>query len=232
MDGRPAALQPQGPGAQDQATHPTAARASGFASGCATGARPRPVIDPDGAKDGWIPTADGAFVAERADRARRPGSPATTIRPTRPPTTSRSRSRGAPRRSPTARSQDGPTHRHCTDLRLERGLADGDLPRHGRPPGRFRVTRSNVNGIPSYVAVDPAESAATPGGAVAGPPASSPVRLGLRRLSVRGSTGAIVDHASAVGYALETQTRPLFPQAPGTGLTSPTSWRTSGSATP
>ena len=55
------------------------------------------------------------------------------------------------------------------------------------------------------------------------------VRLGLRRLSVRGHRSHRRPRA-AVGYALETQTRPLFTRrrAP---RSSPTSWRISGSAT-
>ena len=31
--------------------------------------KPHPVIDPDGSKDGWIPTPDGAFVADEPQGA-------------------------------------------------------------------------------------------------------------------------------------------------------------------
>ena len=44
------------------------------------------------------------------------------------------------------------------------------------------------------------------------------------------AAGAIVDDDS-IGYALETQTRPIYSRAPARGPW-PTSWRTSGSATP
>ena len=66
--------------------------------------RPRYVKDPDGSKDGWIPTDDGAFVASASRRAHRPGSRATTTRPTRRPLTSASRSRAASKLCRTAGS--------------------------------------------------------------------------------------------------------------------------------
>ena len=74
------------------------------------------------------------------------------------------------------------------------------------------MRRSWAAGIPSYVAVDPRE---TGGRALR---RRIPRILGL--FSSRfgaypfGVTGAIVDHAPSVGYALETQTRPLFDRAP------------------
>jgi aminopeptidase N len=77
--------------------------------------------------------------------------------------------------------------------------------------GRFRLGRSTVAGMPSVVAVDPRER-----------------RGGVRRTariielfeSLFGpypfdDIGAIVDHAPAVGYALETQTRPIYDGTPG-----------------
>jgi aminopeptidase N len=80
--------------------------------------------------------------------------------------------------------------------------------------GRFRVSRSAIAGLPSVVAVDPKER-----------------RAGVRRTrkivelfeAVFGpypfeDVGAIVDHAPAVGYALETQTRPIYNDTPGHGL--------------
>jgi aminopeptidase N len=179
--------------------------------------RPRPLSDPLGAKYGWIPTADGAFVA---------GEPT-----------------GAPTWFP---CNDYPTDKATYDFRVTvpRGttaVANGTLEdriehRHWTTfvwsesspmatylatvtSGRFRVTQSEVNGIPSYVAVDPAESPAGPGGL-----SRTPDILALYGSAFGAypfeATGAIVDHTSAVGYALETQTRPLFPQTPGTGLLS------------
>ena len=80
--------------------------------------------------------------------------------------------------------------------------------------GRFRLSRSVIAGMPNVVAVDPKER-----------------RAGVRRtrgiLELFGSlfgpypfddVGAIVDHAPAVGYALETQTRPIYDDSPSHGL--------------
>ena len=79
--------------------------------------------------------------------------------------------------------------------------------------GKFAVTTGRAGGIPTYVAVDPSQVAA-----------SAPV---LRRLpemvaflqDLYGpypfeTVGAIVDDAPDVGYALETQTKPVFDRAP------------------
>ena len=82
------------------------------------------------------------------------------------------------------------------------------------------MTQSDVDGIPSYVAVDPAESGRDAGGL-----SRTPAILACsarRSAPIRSRpTGAIVDHASSVGYALETQTRPLFTRAPGTEVPRP-----------
>jgi aminopeptidase N len=77
--------------------------------------------------------------------------------------------------------------------------------------GRFHLRRSRVAGLPSLVAVDPRER-----------------RMGVRRTPriIRlfetlfgpypfNALGAIVDHAPFVGYALETQTRPIYDDSPG-----------------
>jgi aminopeptidase N len=80
--------------------------------------------------------------------------------------------------------------------------------------GRFVVhTGTTRSGIPYFEAVDPAEASW-----------ADHVLPALPRIvdffSARfgkypfGSTGAIVDHARFVGYALETATRPLFDRAP------------------
>jgi hypothetical protein len=79
--------------------------------------------------------------------------------------------------------------------------------------GRFKLTRSRADGIRSYDAVDPREAQAS-----VAPLARIPAILRLfgPRFGVYpfGTTGATVDHAPGVGYALETQTRPLYESAP------------------
>jgi aminopeptidase N len=173
--------------------------------------RPHPVTDPDGSSDGWIPTSDGAFVANQPQ--------------------------GAPTWFP---CNDHPTDKATYDFRLTvpNGLvavANGELEARRRHRhrttfiwsedspmatylatatiGRFEVSRSRADGIPSYVAVDPAES-----GRASAVLAKLPAILRFYRRSFGeypfGATGAIVDHAPSVGYALEAQTRPLFDRAP------------------
>jgi aminopeptidase N len=174
--------------------------------------KPRPVIDPDGSEDGWIPTDDGAFVA---------GEP-----------------QGAPTWFP---CDDYPTDKARYDFRVTvpRGtvaVANGRLRRRiadrrhttfvwheGAPmatylatvtTGRFRTRSAHAAGVPSYIAVDPTEG--SPTGHVVGQ--IGPI---LKLFHTKfgpypfNQTGAIVDHAPGVGYSLETQTRPLFPGAPG-----------------
>ena len=172
---------------------------------------PRPVIDPDGAKDGWIPTDDGAFVA--------------------------SEPQGAPTWFP---CNDYPTDKASYRIRVnvpkgKTAVANGALLsrttgddrtiftwREESPmatylatvtTGKFRVTRSQANGIPSYVAIDPREAKGA-----AEPLSKTSAILGLfgPRFGAYpfATTGAAVDHAPSVGYALETQTRPIYDAVP------------------
>jgi aminopeptidase N len=173
--------------------------------------KPHPVIDPDGSKDGWIPTPDGAFVADEPQ--------------------------GAPTWFP---CNDYPTDKATYDFRVTvpraiTAVANGKLVRRVRhrrrstfvwsedaplatylatvTTGRFRVNRSRAAGIPSYVAVDPSQASAAAA-------QLSKIPAILRLYGGRfgpypfDQTGAIVDYAPSVGYALETQTRPLFDRAP------------------
>jgi hypothetical protein len=70
-----------------------------------------------------------------------------------------------------------------------------------------------MDGIPSVVAIDPREASA------ADVLAKMPAMLQLFEPRFGdypfGTTGGIVDHAPSVGYALETQTRPIYDSAPG-----------------
>jgi aminopeptidase N len=171
-----------------------------------------PLRTPDGSRTGWFPTGDGAFVANEPH--------------------------GAPTWFP---CNDHPTDKATYDFRITvphgvKAFANGVLVdqvkkaggattfvwHEDRPmatylatatSGRFRLEQSTVAGLPSYTGVDPREARAS--------------RKVLARLpailslfdSTFGpypfsSTGAIVDRAPFVGYALETQTRPLFDRAP------------------
>ena len=173
--------------------------------------KPRPIVDADGARGGWIRTDDGAFVA------------------------------GEPTGSSTwFPCNDHPTDKATYDFRVTvpRGteaVANGalvDRRRRGRrvtwsyaadqpmasylataTTGDFRIRRARFDGIESLVAVDPREARA------AKRPLSKIQRI-TRFFSTIfgpypfGQTGAIVDHAPEVGYALETQTRPIYDSAP------------------
>jgi aminopeptidase N len=170
---------------------------------------PSVVTDPDDSIEGWVPTADGAFVV---------GEP-----------------QGSPAWYPV---NDSPRDKATFDfaVTVPEGLtvmANGVLLSHATSVGkttwvwresdpmapylatatvgRFDLDVSSVDGIPSYVAVDPTLSTGNV----------------LRKLpdivrfyeSIYGpypfdAVGAIVDDAKIVGYSLETQTKPVFDRMP------------------
>ena len=77
--------------------------------------------------------------------------------------------------------------------------------------GRFNLTTSSIDGIPSYVAVDPQLAK--------GQVLSKLPDVVRFYSSIYGpypftAVGAIVDSAKNLGYSLETQTKPLFPYVP------------------
>ncbi|PZS03126.1 MAG: metallopeptidase [Pseudonocardiales bacterium] len=174
--------------------------------------RPRPVIDPDGSLDGWIPTDDGAFVAGEPQGSPSwfPGSdhPSDKATFTTIVTVPKGISVvGNGRLVAHASYRDRQTFVWREDKPMATYLSTVSL-------GRFQVTRSRTpDGIPVYVAVDPRERAAS-AGVVAQIPAIIDYFERLFGPYPFGSTGAIIDHAHFVGYALETQTRPLFDRAP------------------
>ncbi|BBB01631.1 putative metallopeptidase [Actinacidiphila reveromycinica] len=80
--------------------------------------------------------------------------------------------------------------------------------------GHFDVTRSTTpDGLPLYVAVDPRSDDAATAAALARIPEILSWEQGLFGPYPFASAGAVVDHLpkGRVGYALETQTRPVFP---------------------
>jgi aminopeptidase N len=170
------------------------------------------VTDPDGSPDGFIPTADGAFVASEPQ-----GSPSwypANDTPTDKATFSVSIavpvgltavSNGTRVANWTAGGQAHSTWLMTSPISTY--LVTATI-------GHFALTTGRTaRGVPYLVAVDPTQAAD-----------SAPVLAKLPSVvdyfpSVYGpypfsSTGAIVDYAPEVGYALETATRPLFDQAP------------------
>ncbi|MFF0896731.1 M1 family metallopeptidase [Streptomyces sp. NPDC003278] len=173
---------------------------------------PGPVTDPDGSADGWIPTDDGAFVA---------GEP-----------------QGAMTWFP---ANNHPKDKSSYDFTITvpegrtavaNGVLRGTRTEHGRTTfrwhqaepmaaylatatvGKFQVERYTTHdGIQVYNAVDPREARA-----------AAPVLKKLPSVLEWESklfgpypfkaAGSLVDHAPDVGYALETQSRPLYDSAP------------------
>jgi aminopeptidase N len=170
---------------------------------------PDVITDPDGSIEGWVPTADGAFVV--------------------------SEPQGSPGWYPV---NDTPADKATFDFAItvpagDTALANGVLVssatsggkttwvwRESKPMapylatatnGRFDLTRYTTSGVPAYVAVDPTLNSGNV----------------LRKLpdivafysSIYGpypfdAVGAIVDDAKNVGYSLETQTKPNFDRVP------------------
>jgi aminopeptidase N len=173
--------------------------------------RPHDITDADRSPDGWIRTDDGVFVAAEPQ--------------------------GAPTWFP---CNDYLTDKATFEIKIAvpRGLeaiSNGTLVKRGHHAGssiwswvegepmatylatatigNFRIHRGRAAGVPSLVAVDPR--------------VADDSRDALRKLPriVKLFTrlygpypfmqvGAVVDSAPQVGYALETQTRPIFDQAP------------------
>ena len=176
---------------------------------------PAVVTDPDQSIEGWVPTDDGAYVV---------GEP-----------------QGSPAWYPV---NDNPRDKATFDfaVTVPAGLtvmANGVLVSsttaaqkttwvwHESDPmapylatatvGRFDLTVSSTSaGVPSYVAVDPQ----LPKGQVLGQlPAIVDFFTQLYGPYPFDAVGAIVDSAKNVGYALETQTKPVFDRMPDeTGL--------------
>jgi aminopeptidase N len=173
--------------------------------------RPRPMEDPDGSLEGWFNTSDGAFVAGEplgtrtwvpvnnllGDKAR------WTFRIT-VPRPLKAVANGRLLKVTGAGGVRTWTWRERSPMAPY--LATVNI-------GRGRLTKRRFDGVPSWTFVDRRESAEA--------------KRALRRMPAVmrflrrhfgpypfGSTGAIVDRARQVGYALETQTRPVYSSAP------------------
>ncbi|WP_432189201.1 M1 family metallopeptidase [Streptomyces sp. Tue6028] len=176
---------------------------------------PKPVTDPDGSLDGWIPTDDGAFVA---------GEP-----------------QGAMTWYP---ANSHPTDKASYDFTLTvpkgytavaNGLLRGQRTTHDRTTfrwrqsepmaaylatatvGKFKVEQYTTrDGVRVYNAVDPREATAAAPVLKKLPSVLAWESEVFGRYPFR-AAGAIVDRAPQVGYALETQTRPVYDSAPDLG---------------
>jgi aminopeptidase N len=172
----------------------------------------KPLRDPNGSLDGWIPTNDGAIVASEPQ-----GSPTWF------PVNDTPRDKATYRVSINVPRRLQAIGNGALQSRVTSGSRTTWTWQIFRPIpsylvtaaiGHYRITRGHTaKGIPYLVAVDPSQRAGW-----------ARVRADLPRIvdyfSAKygrypfGQTGAIVDNAPYLGYALETATRPLFDRAP------------------
>ncbi|MDO0929173.1 M1 family metallopeptidase [Streptomyces sp. TG1A-8] len=176
---------------------------------------PTPVTDPDGSADGWIPTDDGAFVAGEPQGAMtwfpangHPGDKASYDITITVPEGRTAVANGVLRGRHTAHGRT--TFRWHQAEPMAAYLATATV-------GRFRTeSYTTADGIRVYNAVDAREAAA------AAPvlkklPSVLAWESGLFGPYPFRAAGSVVDHAPDVGYALETQTRPVYDSAPDLG---------------
>ncbi|MGW0873334.1 M1 family metallopeptidase [Streptomyces sp. NPDC002740] len=173
---------------------------------------PGPVTDPDGSLDGWIPTDDGAFVAGEPQGAMTwfPANNHPLDKSSYDFTITVPKDRAAVANGVLLgrRTTDGTTtFRWRQSEPMAAYLATATV-------GRFQVEQYTTRtGLKVYDAVDPREAAA------AAPvlkqlPAVLEWESGLFGPYPFRAAGSIVDHAPNVGYALETQSRPVYDSAP------------------
>ena len=172
----------------------------------------KPVIDPDGSLDGFIPTDDGAFVASEPQ-----GSPSWY--PVNDTPTDKARfdvSMTVPSELVAVGNGTLRSVTHHATTTTWRWVLDQPVSSYliTATVGRFDLHLGTTpDGVPYTIAVDPTQR--------------SGAKLTVQKLpgivdyfsSVYGtypwsSAGAIVDYAPRVGYALETVTRPVFDRAP------------------
>ncbi|MEV4812975.1 M1 family metallopeptidase [Micromonospora avicenniae] len=176
---------------------------------------PGPITDPDGSIEGWVPTDDGAFVVGEPQ-----GTPAWL--PTNDHPTDKATFRF------TAKVPAGLTAVGNGQL-LSQKTRDGwtTFTWDSTEPmatylatitiGNFLVTESTTpTGIPVYVAIDPRQVSGSTAAVTQIPKMIDFFSTTFGPYPFA-STGAIIDRAPDVGYALETQTKPIFSSAASVG---------------
>ena len=170
---------------------------------------PKVVTDPDQSIEGWVPTDDGAFVVNEPQ--------------------------GSPGWYPV---NDNPRDKATYDFRvtvpdgltvMANGVLVSQTHANGRATwvwresdpmapylatttlGKFDLSISSTDGIPTYVAVDPQLAK---GQVLSKLPEAVRFYSSIYGPYPFNAVGAIVDSAKVVGYSLETQTKPNFPYVP------------------
>ncbi|GGR60938.1 MULTISPECIES: M1 family metallopeptidase [Streptomyces] len=173
---------------------------------------PRTLTDPDGSKEGWLPTADGALALGEPVGSmtwfpgnHHPSDKATYDIAVTVPQGLKAVSVG----EQTDQTSKGgrTTYRWQSAQPMSSYLATVAV-------GRFDIARTTgPHGLPVVTAVDPRQARVS-----AGVLARIPEILDWAETNFGpypfSSAGAIVDRPGDAGYALETQTRPVFPGPP------------------
>ncbi len=213
VDGAAATFDRRG---QELVVTPAAGIAAGtsFTAIVAYRGRPENIEDADGTPDGWIRTDDGVAALGEPQGAPTwfpcndtPDDKALFRIAIRVPKRLKAISNGGL----ASHTPDG-TWTWVSDEPMATYLATVNV-------GRFRIERGMAAGVPSYVALDPREARKSKRAVRAIPRI---LRLFDRLFGPYpfSQVGAIVDHAPQVGYALETQTRPTYDEAPNAVLIS------------
>jgi aminopeptidase N len=175
---------------------------------------PESITDPDTSKEGWLRTADGALALGEPTGSmawfpgnHHPSDKASYDLTITVPEGLQAVSNGELTNETTTKGRT--TFAWHTAEPMASYLATLAI-------GRFDITRSTTrSGLPVYVAVDPTQQKASEKVLAQIPEVMEweEYNFGPYPFS---STGAIVDRGDDAGYALETQTRPVFPGAPDT----------------
>ncbi|MET7450767.1 M1 family metallopeptidase [Streptomyces sp. NPDC005574] len=176
---------------------------------------PETVTDADGSAEGWVRTDDGALALGEPTGSmtwfpgsHHPSDKASYDIAVTVPEGLQAVSNGELTSRTTARHRT--TFRWHTAQPMASYVATVAV-------GRYEITRSTTrDGVPVYVAVDPRRAKASRA-VLAGIPGIMRWAQGVFGPYPFSSTGAIVDRADGLGYALETQNRPVFPDVPDTG---------------
>lgn len=170
---------------------------------------PQTVVDDDGAIEGWVKTKDGAFVVGECQGTPGwcpvnddPEDKATWEFSVKVPKGITVMANGVLVSRKTANGWT--TWRWSETDPMAPYLATATL-------GRFDLNEYEIDGIPTYVAVDPVLSK---GNVLRRLPAIVRFFSDLYGPYPLNAAGAIVDDAKVVGYALETQTKPVFEVMP------------------
>ncbi|MER6063387.1 M1 family metallopeptidase [Streptomyces sp. NPDC001792] len=176
---------------------------------------PQTLTDPDGSKEGWLPTADGALALGEpvGSMAWFPGDNHPSDKAAYDLTVTVPKGLQAVSNGELADqyTKDGRTTFHWhTPQPMASYLATVAV-------GHFDLIRgTGPHGLPILTAVDPTQAKASEKALARLPEIIEweETNFGPYPFS---STGAIVDRPDDAGYALETQNRPVFPGAPDTG---------------